>query len=131
MFRTVSQTAITYRGDDLSAGKAGKVEGGDRLPWLAPDRDARSTQDNYAPLTSLEWQTHVYGDALQAVQDICREHGIALHQFVWNASAQRAGFERDAVYLVRPDGYVGLAMSAATPAALATYLRDWKIELAR
>ena len=131
MFRTVSQTAITYRGEDLNVGKAGKVEGGDRLPWLAPEMEAPSTQDNYAPLASLEWQAHVYGVASRTIQDVCRERGIALHEFAWTASAHRAGFARDAVYLVRPDGYVGLAMPASMPEALATYLRNWKIEIAR
>src|SRR5690606_34712214 len=33
MFRTISQTAITYRGGPISEGKAGAVHGGDRLPW--------------------------------------------------------------------------------------------------
>src|SRR5580704_7915580 len=34
-FRTVSQTAINYRGSRLSLGSAGNVHGGDRLPWVA------------------------------------------------------------------------------------------------
>ena len=32
-FRTISQTAINYRGSALSEGRAGRVHGGDRLPW--------------------------------------------------------------------------------------------------
>ncbi len=40
MFRTVSQTAVNYRGSSLSEGRAGTVHGGDRLPWVAggPER---------------------------------------------------------------------------------------------
>jgi 2-polyprenyl-6-methoxyphenol hydroxylase-like FAD-dependent oxidoreductase len=34
MFRTVSQTAVNYRGSSLSEGHAGTVHGGDRLPWV-------------------------------------------------------------------------------------------------
>jgi hypothetical protein len=34
----------------------------------------------------------------------------------------RAGLRRNAVYLVRPDGYVALASLAADVAALASYL---------
>ncbi len=34
LFRTVSQTAITYRGSALSEGAAGTVHSGDRLPWV-------------------------------------------------------------------------------------------------
>jgi 2-polyprenyl-6-methoxyphenol hydroxylase-like FAD-dependent oxidoreductase len=34
LFRTVSQTAITYRRSALSEGAIGKIHGGDRLPWV-------------------------------------------------------------------------------------------------
>ena len=34
MFRTISQTAVNYRGSSLSEGRAGAVHGGDRLPWV-------------------------------------------------------------------------------------------------
>jgi hypothetical protein len=34
----------------------------------------------------------------------------------------RAGVEQDALYLVRPDGYVGLADPEASPARLERYL---------
>src|SRR5262249_53077854 len=54
-FRTVSQTAIEYRGSFLSSGHAGGVHGGDRLPWVRLDADGRDA-DNFAPLTSLDWQ---------------------------------------------------------------------------
>src|SRR5215467_11126947 len=47
LFRTVSQTAINYRGSSLSDGNAGSVHGGDRLPWVTPDQDR---EDNFVPL---------------------------------------------------------------------------------
>src|SRR5439155_6213853 len=53
MFRTVSQTSITYRGSRLSEGQAGTVQGGDRLPWVTLDTNDVDT-DNFAPLTSLD-----------------------------------------------------------------------------
>ena len=34
LFRTVSQIGINYRHSPLSAGAAGSVRGGDRLPWV-------------------------------------------------------------------------------------------------
>ncbi len=100
MFRTVSQIAIEYRSSPLSEGRAGKVRGGDRLPWAG---------DNFDPLRSLDWQVHVYGAASQAVADACAGQGLALRVFPWEGAASRAGFERDAIYLVRPEGYVALA----------------------
>src|SRR5262249_25322868 len=53
-FRLVSQTRIAYRQSPLSDGSARGVHAGDRLPWV-------EGTDNYAPLSSLGWQLHVYG----------------------------------------------------------------------
>lgn len=114
MFRTVSQIAITYRGSSLSEGRAGQVAGGDRLPWIPAD--------NFRPLDSLDWQVHVYGDAGAGMRESCGRRGLALHTFPWHSAAARAGLGRDAVYLVRPDGHVGLADASSTPAALERYL---------
>ena len=52
LFRTVSQTAVNYRGSPLSEGRAGAVHGGDRLPWVPLAEDS----DNFAPLSSIGWQ---------------------------------------------------------------------------
>ncbi|HYO77379.1 MAG TPA: FAD-dependent monooxygenase [Thermoanaerobaculia bacterium] len=93
MFHTLSQLGITYRHSALSAGKAGNVHGGDRLPW---------TGTNFDALKSLGWQVHVYGEARP-------ETDVPLHVFPWTAEAERAGLQRNAAYLVRPDGYVAVA----------------------
>jgi 2-polyprenyl-6-methoxyphenol hydroxylase-like FAD-dependent oxidoreductase len=114
MFRTVSQIAIHYRGSSLSEGRAGSVAGGDRLPWIAAD--------NFSPLASLDWQVHVYGEAAPGIAEVCGKRGLPLHTFPWTSATSRAGLERGAVYLVRPDGYVGLADARASPATLERYL---------
>ena len=121
MFRTVSQIWINYRRSALSAGTAGRVRGGDRLPWL-PDVGGA---DNFAPLASLDWQVHVYGEPPNAIQSGCRELGIPLHRFSWTAVAERAGLLRGALYLVRPDGYVALADPHCDVGALRRYVADW------
>jgi len=127
MFRTVSQIAINYRGSALSIGKAGKVHGGDRLPWVEPDPAMPGATDNHAPLASLQWQVHVYGVASQTLHTTCREHDIAVHELPWSVRAHRAGLERDTAYLVRPDGYVAIAIPSQASAVLATFLTDWKL----
>jgi 2-polyprenyl-6-methoxyphenol hydroxylase-like FAD-dependent oxidoreductase len=119
-FRTVSQTAITYRGSALSQGDAGAVHGGDRLPCVPIDPPQGG--DNFAPLTSLEWQVHVYGDASSAVRTVCTSRHLALHQFGWQPAMEAAGLVRDALYLVRPDGYVGLAAAEQSAECLTQYL---------
>jgi hypothetical protein len=118
LFRTVSQTAVNYRGSPLSEGRAGAVHGGDRLPWVPLAEDV----DNFASLASLGWQVHVYGEPSPDIESLCRERGLPLHAFLWGQAPHASGLERDAVYLVRPDGYVGLAKPRREAAALGAYL---------
>ena len=116
LFRTVSQTAISYRSSDLSEGRAARVHGGDRLPWV------QSNPDNFTPLESLGWQLHVYGTASPALSQTCAARRLPLHAFPWTRSAALAGLGRDAIYLVRPDGHVALAHPSQDPAVLERYL---------
>jgi 2-polyprenyl-6-methoxyphenol hydroxylase-like FAD-dependent oxidoreductase len=123
MFRTISQTAIHYRGGALSEGAAGDVQGGDRLPWVE-DAGAVAT-DNYAPLRALDWQVHVYGDPPQAIAALCKERVVPMHVFAWRDRMGRAGLARDATYLIRPDGYVGFTDAGTDARAFARYLDSW------
>ncbi|HKW12829.1 MAG TPA: FAD-dependent monooxygenase, partial [Gemmatimonadaceae bacterium] len=104
MFRTVSQTMLNYRNGPLSEGKAGDVQGGDRLPWVAMDG-----VDNYDSLSAISWQVHVYGTAKDSLVHWCAARGIPLHAFPWAAPHEDAGLARDAAYLLRPDTYVAMA----------------------
>jgi 2-polyprenyl-6-methoxyphenol hydroxylase-like FAD-dependent oxidoreductase len=115
LFRTVSQILIRYRDSPISAGKAGKLRGGDRLPWVAG-------LDVFAPLHTLDWQIHVHGDASAALQRFAAEHNLALHVFPWTDPARAAGLARDAAYLVRPDGHIALAEPDQDPARVAEHL---------
>jgi 2-polyprenyl-6-methoxyphenol hydroxylase-like FAD-dependent oxidoreductase len=127
MFRTISQTVITYRGQQLSAGRAGRVHGGDRLPWVSLGEG----HDNFAALASLAWQVHVYGEASTTLRETCRARGVSLHVFTWRRTMRRAGLLRNAVYLARPDGHVALASTDRTGAALASYLDARGLRFAR
>jgi hypothetical protein len=100
VFRLISQIGIEYEESELSEGKAGHVVAGDRLPWVAD-------VDNFAPLTSLDWQVHVHGEPTDDLRRACASLGLPLHVFRWTEQAGDAGLRRDAIYLVRPDGYVG------------------------
>jgi len=119
LFRTVSQIMVNYRGSALSAGAAGDVHGGDRLPWVA-----QVAGDNYASLAAITWQVHVYGRASERLREACAKHALPLESFPWSAAHAAAGLERDALYLLRPDSYVALADGAADPDALARYFRE-------
>jgi 2-polyprenyl-6-methoxyphenol hydroxylase-like FAD-dependent oxidoreductase len=127
IFRTVSQTAVNYRGSSLSEGRAGTVLGGDRLPWVKAEFDA-ANGDNFAPLTSLDWQVHVYGDAAPELRTMCERRKLLLHTFRWRPEMRRIGLRLNAAYLVRPDGYVGVAAAAEGSAtAIASYLDARKL----
>lgn len=117
LFRTASQIGVHYRHSPLSAGAAGAVRGGDRLPWL----ESAPGQDNFAPLASLEWQAHVYGQPPSGVAEACADLRLHLHVFAWQPAMRRAGLRDAALYVIRPDGYVALADPQADPERLRQY----------
>src|SRR5262249_43926045 len=69
VFQTLSQIGVHYLNSPLSAGVAGAVRGGDRLPWV----ELALGHDNFASLTSLTWQVHVYGEVRAGVAEACVE----------------------------------------------------------
>jgi 2-polyprenyl-6-methoxyphenol hydroxylase-like FAD-dependent oxidoreductase len=119
-FRTVSQIGVNYRDSPLSTGSAGVVRGGDRLPWV----ETAPGQDNFAPLASLRWQVHVYGEPRSGVAATCAYLGLPLHIFAWHSGMRRAGLRSAALYVVRPDGYIGLADPHADPKRLRQYFDE-------
>ena len=123
-FRTVSQLEIRYRDSPLSVGRAGKIRGGDRLPW---------TGMNFEPLRALAWQVHIYGEAPDSARAACDALRLPLHAMPWEDAAETAGLERDAAHLVRPDGYVALALPAqrSAPKALEAYFTERGLKAAR
>jgi 2-polyprenyl-6-methoxyphenol hydroxylase-like FAD-dependent oxidoreductase len=121
MFRTVSQTQVNYRESPLSEGRAGSVHGGDRLPWFPIQLNA-ADKDNFAPLSSLNWQVHVYGDAVADVKNVCDERKIGLHVFPWHPEMAKAGLQRHAIYLLRPDGYIGMIDPRGFAESITKYL---------
>ncbi len=114
MFLTISQTNVNYRDGPLTEGSAGRVKGGDRLPWV---REAK----NYAPLARLEWRGQVHGELEDGLAAECADIGLPLDRFVWTPAAASAGFARGAFHLVRPDGYVALVAAKGAAASLAAY----------
>lgn len=78
--------------------------------------------DNFKPLRSLDWQVHIYGDMQEAFATACRELKVPVHTFAWGDAAQNAGLERNAAYLIRPDGHVALVSSEQSVAKLRAFI---------
>lgn len=117
MFRTVSQTTLTYQDGPISDGQAGKVKGGDRLPWVKT-----AGSDNYEPLRKIGWQVHVYGSANDELQAWCNKRGVELNVFAWAPEYKDAGFAEGAAYLLRPDTYIAFAAPDQSVPAIECYL---------
>ncbi|HWB93916.1 MAG TPA: FAD-dependent monooxygenase, partial [Puia sp.] len=115
VFRLVSQTQINYRSSALSTGVLHHIHGGDRLPWLRE-------QDNYAPLSTLDWQVHYYGEAVWDLVDWCKYHELPLHFFPPNGKIPPR-----TLCLVRPDGYVGWIGHRGDLTSLGRYVAQWRI----
>jgi 2-polyprenyl-6-methoxyphenol hydroxylase-like FAD-dependent oxidoreductase len=122
LFSVISQIRIQYRDSALSAGSAGRVQGGDRLPWVET-----AAGDNFAPLSSLDWQVHVYGSAQDELHAVLARHGLPLHVFGWDDRMAAAGLARDASYLVRPDGHVAIASDKQDAVQVEQYLSTFAI----
>jgi 2-polyprenyl-6-methoxyphenol hydroxylase-like FAD-dependent oxidoreductase len=120
-FRTVSQIAVNYRDSPLSRGTAGRLRGGDRLPWVMIKR---GESHNFVALTSMDWQIHVYGDPAPGLRALADGRKIPLHVFPWDADMRRAGLQCNAAYLIRPDGYIGSADSGGSASAIEAYLNE-------
>jgi 2-polyprenyl-6-methoxyphenol hydroxylase-like FAD-dependent oxidoreductase len=118
-FRTVSQIAVNYRDCPLSRGDAGRLCGGDRLPWV---KIGQSEEHNFAALSSMDWQMHVYGDPARGLRALADSRKIPLHIFPWRGDMRKAGLKRNAAYLIRPDGYIGVAESTGSASVIDAYL---------
>lgn len=122
LFRAMSQIRIEYRNSALSVGQGDDICGGNRLPWLPA-----ASGSNFDALRSLDWQVHIYGQAYAGLREDCVSRGLALHQYDATTVSTQAGLKRDAYYLVRPDGYVGLVADGADATALKLYIERFAL----
>jgi hypothetical protein len=54
---------------------------------------------------------HVYGEASDALRSACAAVALPIEVFAWSAGARSARLQRNAGYVVRPDGYVALVIA--------------------
>lgn len=115
-FRRVSQIGVSYRQSPLSVGRAGTIHAGDRLPWSG---------ENFLALRGTSWHLFCYGQLPSRLRHwASRRSDLDLHVYPLDQPAQHAGFMEGAVYLVRPDGYIGFCQERFEMEALERYLED-------
>ncbi len=87
------------------------------MPWVVVDG-----VDNHHELKKTAWQAQVYGAARPELVGWCADQKLALQTFPWAPQYARAGLARDALYLLRPDSYVGLAEETGSADVLGNYI---------
>jgi 2-polyprenyl-6-methoxyphenol hydroxylase-like FAD-dependent oxidoreductase len=122
LFKTISQVKINYRQSPVSKGRTGEIHGGDRLPWVT-----YGDSDNFKSLQLTAWQVHVYGEASADFKAALKTLGLPLQEFVWNEQAQKAGLEKNAFYLLRPDSYIAYAEAKQDGKLIEEYLQEHKL----
>jgi hypothetical protein len=58
------------------------------------------------------------------LQALAGDRGIPLHVFPWTKGMKQAGLKRNAAYLIRPDGYIGMADRDGDASAISAYLSE-------
>ncbi|KAJ5357488.1 hypothetical protein N7541_004646 [Penicillium brevicompactum] len=102
IFRGASQLICNYRGSSLSQPNTGEIQSGDRLPWVETDQG-----DNFSTLQDLCWQLHVYGEPGPELGRWAEKSRVKLFVLQWSDQFAKVGLIQDAVYLLRPDQYIG------------------------
>ncbi|MGP1907992.1 FAD-dependent monooxygenase [Metabacillus sp. JX24] len=120
-FNMLSQNRVNYRDSEISRGKAGKLRGGDRLPWIEGENN------NFDPLKSLDWQIHVYGTIHSNLKELADYRNITINCFEWTPTMRESGIEKDAAYLIRPDGYISVATPDQDSGEIEEFLELYKI----
>lgn len=118
MFKTVSQIRIQYHESELSQGKVGELQAGDRLPWV-------KALNNFKPLASRTWQIHIYGTASNKLKFVAQALSLPIIEFNWVNEAGDKVLQQDALYLIRPDGYIALMEAHQDVAVLKDYWAQW------
>ena len=129
LYGMVSQIAIEYGPSPLSGSNTSKALQGKRLPWIERPNGAAGKDDNYSLLDGAGWQAHVFGVVDASQQRSLKEIETSVHQFPWSSEAGRKGFKENTLYLVRPDGYIGLVLDKTSDSegVLEEYIRRWGV----
>jgi 2-polyprenyl-6-methoxyphenol hydroxylase-like FAD-dependent oxidoreductase len=132
-FLTISQTGIRYPDSPLSETLPGLPDAapraGDRFPWLRLKLSANSpTEDFFGTLDDTRFTLILIGQAappggVPGLGDLLRTNVVPSNP-ANDRELTRARIPRPAFYLLRPDGYVGLAGIRLEAAAVTRYVSE-------
>jgi 2-polyprenyl-6-methoxyphenol hydroxylase-like FAD-dependent oxidoreductase len=132
-FRTISQTGIRYRLSPLSQTLPGLPDAapraGDRFPWLRLKLSANGpTEDLFGKLDDTRFNLIVIGhpapsDGVPILGDLLRTHVVPSDP-ANDRELMRARIPRQAFYLLRPDGHIGLSGIRPEAATVTRYVSD-------
>lgn len=115
LFKTISQTAITYHGGPLGEGRAGHLRGGDRMPWLTV-----GAASNIARQDGRSWHIEVVGPAACELEAYAAAQGLVVIDIA-SSEAQSHGLLPGAMLLIRPDGHIAIASDSQSTELLEQY----------
>ncbi len=138
IFKRVSQILLAYPDSLLStncsvSGSKVAARAGDRLPWTEYTCEDGSRRDNFALLDAADWQVHVYGTPPTWLSKHLEACMLPLHKLPWNTTMSQKGLRENVLYLLRPDGHIGLIQALADTGEaedttdLDAYLQRWGI----
>ena len=120
-----------------------RVADHDQLPQLRAERGPRGRRPRRRPLAlgHGRWarqlrfaECHGLAGASTAapgaLRSWCRQQGLPLRELAWRPQYGEAGFAQDALYLIRPDGYVALAEPSGAADVLQRYFAQRGIRIA-
>jgi 2-polyprenyl-6-methoxyphenol hydroxylase-like FAD-dependent oxidoreductase len=132
-FRTISQIGIRYPQSAISETLPGLPDGapvaGDRFPWLRVSRNANGpVEDLYESIDDMRFHLIAFGQAAPSegelgLGDLVRTHVVASDP-VNDHELERANIPRPSFYLLRPDGYIGMAGVHLEVAAVKRYFEE-------
>lgn len=107
LFRTVSQIKVNYRDSRLSQGRFGRIQAGERLPYVPRV---------YEAIREGRWHVLCFNT------DFAPINGFKVIRFELTADLRKAGYAKG-VCILRPDSYVGFAGRNPTLEEARAYVR--------
>jgi len=96
--------------------------------YVGKQRERRPVRDNAGKTDLRGAMVHTEAEGIfdRALDFL---HHLPLQVLAWGSEHEAAGLARDAIYLLRPDTYVGLAEMSGAPDVIERYLADRGIRL--